>query len=490
MIGSRSATGARASFRIALYAALALCAAAFLGYAATRAFHFDEGYHLLAAQLILSGKRPYIDFCFPQAPLNAYWNALWMALFGQTWRVAHIAAALSTLAAVLLMADYVARRFRPAEWRLMAAAAAGLAIILNPSVFAHACLAQPYGICLLALAAAFRCAVRAVETERARDHAAAGLFAAIAAASSLLTAAALPVLLTWTLVHGRARHRFAKALAFLVAAALPFAPVLWLFALSPRTAWFNLVQYHATYRKLYWPETWRHDFEVLTSWLQSGPALVLGLLAIVGWLHVLRRSDWPRPIRSEFRLCGWLALGLGAQAAAAHPTFEQYFLFTVPFLAVPAAAGLYDIAARFFAARHAVLPLTIVAALFSLQLARALYDQHDDDDWRVYERLARQVDSVAPRDAPVFATEPVYFLTRRAPPSGLELYYTHRIDLPPADRALFHLLTNDELAQQLRAGRFAAAYECEDDRVTFGLERLYRQSATLSDCTVYWDFRK
>ena len=74
-------------------------AAAFLIYATTRAFTWDESYHLLAAQLIGAGKTPYLDFCFPQTPLNAYWNAAWMRLLGQSWRVPHILAALLTVGA-------------------------------------------------------------------------------------------------------------------------------------------------------------------------------------------------------------------------------------------------------------------------------------------------------------------------------------------------------------------------------------------------------
>ena len=45
-----------------------------LVYSQTAAFAWDEGYHVLAAQLIARGKRPYLDFFFPQAPLNAYWS--------------------------------------------------------------------------------------------------------------------------------------------------------------------------------------------------------------------------------------------------------------------------------------------------------------------------------------------------------------------------------------------------------------------------------
>src|SRR5229473_4120775 len=76
-------------------------------YSLARAFSADEGFHLLAAQLIKRGQKPYLDFCFPQTPLNAYWNAAWMRVFGQSWHVAHAVQALLTIGAVLLTGDYV-----------------------------------------------------------------------------------------------------------------------------------------------------------------------------------------------------------------------------------------------------------------------------------------------------------------------------------------------------------------------------------------------
>jgi len=39
----------------------------------------------MTAYLIGTGKRPYLDFFFPQPPLNAYWNRAWMGDFGPSW---------------------------------------------------------------------------------------------------------------------------------------------------------------------------------------------------------------------------------------------------------------------------------------------------------------------------------------------------------------------------------------------------------------------
>ena len=82
-----------------LYLVCGFLTAVLIVYARTRAFAWDEGFHLITAQLIKAGKRPYIDWVFSQPPLNAYWNALWMGIFGESWRVVHTVAALCTAVA-------------------------------------------------------------------------------------------------------------------------------------------------------------------------------------------------------------------------------------------------------------------------------------------------------------------------------------------------------------------------------------------------------
>src|SRR5438874_4120601 len=93
-----------------LVAAIAGVAAVLVVYSQTVAFTWDEGFHLLAAQMINAGKRPYLDFCFPQTPLNPWWNAAWMRALGQSWRVAHALAALAVAGAVALAAGFVRPR--------------------------------------------------------------------------------------------------------------------------------------------------------------------------------------------------------------------------------------------------------------------------------------------------------------------------------------------------------------------------------------------
>src|SRR5579864_6597884 len=107
--------------RLLVSSAVALLGACLLAYSQTKAFAWDEGWHLLAAQsILLRHKRLYIDFVYSQTPLNAFWNAGWMRLFGDTWRTAHAVAAVMTALAVLLTVHYLVRRIPVPEWRFAA----------------------------------------------------------------------------------------------------------------------------------------------------------------------------------------------------------------------------------------------------------------------------------------------------------------------------------------------------------------------------------
>ena len=472
-----------------LWAVGALITAGLLVYSQTHAFGWDEGYHLLAAQLIGAGKRPYLDFCFPQTPLAAYWNAAWMRVFGESWRTVHALAALCTSGAVMLAARFVLTRLPAPEWRPGAAIATAILIGANTAVVQFATGGQPYGFCLVLTVAAFNCAVLAVDRRGPLLSAAAGLLAAAAAAGSLLTAPVAPVLLLWILICNRSGSRLAKFAWFVMGSLISWAPVFWLFVQAPRQVFFNVIEYMLVYRPATWPGAPRHDFEVLISWVDYPQALVLGLLAAAGLLGASRNAR-ARRWRSELYLCLWLAAALAVYVSCAHPTFPQYYLLAVPFLSVVAAAGLWELSLRL--GSRPLWAVLAVAALVCGGLAKRLYEEgRDDFFWRDMEKVARQVEQVTPRDGALLASEEhVYFLTRHRPPSGMEVEDSHRISLPPADAALFHLVFRDELRKRMEAGAFDTVEICEEDgdRVReLGLERIYARSVEIAPCYVFWE---
>ena len=178
-----------------LWITVAFIAAVLLAYSQTLSLTWDEGFHLLAAHMILAGKRPYVDFIFAQTPLNAYWVAVWMRVIGESWHTAHALAALESAGAVALVADYLYRRYPNATWRVEAAIAGAVFTGLNVVVVEYGTLGQAYGICLLLTVAAFRFAVLAPGRRSMVWATLAGFAAGAAAASSLLTVTVAPVVL-------------------------------------------------------------------------------------------------------------------------------------------------------------------------------------------------------------------------------------------------------------------------------------------------------
>lgn len=464
-----------------------LIAVGLLVYSQTMAFVWDEGFHLLTAQLIDAGKLPYIDFCFPQTPLNAYWNAAWMHFFGQSWRVTHVVAALLDAGCVFLITDFVFARFGAPRWRVACAMVVALFVGLNTNAVEFGTVAQAYGICLFLTVASFRAAISAVSRQTVFYSIAAGLLAGAAADSSLLTAPVAPVLLLWMFFCNTRGNRWIKCAAFVAGVILPFLPVLWLFMKAPYQVFFNIVQYQAMFRRVDWAGATPHDVDVLSGWLNSTQALLMGFLGVAGIVFLVKKNAWDRARRNEFYLCGWLALALTAYIATAHPTFERYFVFVVPFLSAVAAVGLYAVSSRLAHPDRPFWPAAVIALLVILALGKGLFDDRDSVSWKDYEQIAKKVNEVTPPNGGLYADELVYFLLRRTPPAGMEFSYAHKLDLPPAKAAALHLISYGELKKEIAAGKFDTVQTCNDDKIDeFGLPRLFPHKTDIGDCTIFW----
>ncbi len=432
-----------------------------LCYAETAAFAWDEGFHLLAAQLVRNGKRLYLDFFFPQTPLNTYWNAGWMLLFGDTWRTAHAAAALCTGLAAYLLAQYVRARSGT-----LAAVCCLVIFGLNELVVLFGGIGQAYGFCLLALVCAFRCAVMARDSDSARYAAATGFFAGLAVGASLLTAPAAVVFFIY------ASRRLKTAGAFLAAAALPFLPVFIASWQAPHEVLFQIFQYNFTFRTAAWPQDKliANDLSVYKSFFRSPDALSLTILGVAGFLRSRRNPD--------AALCLSLAVTMSLYIAIARPTFSRYFIFVVPFLTVLAISSLPRVA-----------PLAL-SAVTALSLIYTLYATRESYGWSQVEQIAKQVNTVTPPGAPILADEMVYFTSRRTPPSSLEHQNSHKpLKLAPLFLTSLHIIPQPELDRLTKAGTFLTVASCEDEEkdIALGLPTRYRHNAEAGECTVYWD---
>jgi len=470
-----------------LWVCLALYTIGLLTYSQTMAFVWDEGFHLLTAQLIDNGRTPYIDFCFPQTLLNAYWNAAWMHVFGQTWRVTHVAATLLVAGTVFLTTDFVFRRFPVPQWRFPCALAVAGLTGLNDVFIPFGPIAQSYAMGLFFSVAAFRLAVSTASRRSWLWAFAAGLCAGAAAGSTLLTAPVAPVILLWLFIYNRMGNRWHKALVFCSGCVIPFAHMLALFAKAPKQTFFNIVQYQAMFRRVNWNGATTHDIDALMAWLNSTPALLTGLLVLAGLFFLLKRSPWDRLRRAEIYLCAWLSGALILYIATAHPTFQRYFIVAVPFCAILATVGLYAVSLRLASPARPFWPTFLLSTLLVLSAAKLLFDDRDSTTWKHYEKIADKIREVTPPGANLYADEHVYFLLRRTPPPGMEFSYSHKLDLPPQQEALFHIVSERELNEQVKAGKFATVESCKDERIDeMHLPELFPHQADIGDCSVFW----
>ena len=474
-----------------LCSVFALFTAALLVYSQTRAFTGDEGFHLLAAQLIGSGMRPYLDFFFPQTPLNAYWNVGWMAVFGQSWRVIHAVSALLTAAATFLTADYCFRRLPVPEWRLAGAIAAGLLTGLNGVVTAYGPLAQAYGLCLLLIVAAFRVSVLAVERRGPLLAGASGFLASASAGCSLLTAPVAPVLALWSLLANRQGNRRVKFLAFCGAAILPWIPVLHFAAMAPAGC---LVQpgavSHAVPRDLLagHHRARRGDSQLVDRFRPGSDLASAGDIRSAVFEISQRMGKVIAP--GIVTLCAFLAVALAAEISAfgAHPTFSRYYLLTVPFVAILAVTGLFAIGSRVFEPERPWWPVAVVVVIAILGCAKTIFDRRDMYIWTDYEQLAKKIAKLTPPGGAIYADDHVYFVLHRKPPAGLEFVYSHKLKLPPAQAASLHICPQAEVDRQLATGMYSTVYLCEDDDYynKLGLPKLYPHKEDVEDCALFW----
>jgi hypothetical protein len=476
--------------RLLFWFVIVAISALVLLYAVTRAFVWDEGYHLIAAQQISQGRLPYIDFCFPQTPLNAYVNASVVKVYGQHWRPVHVVATLFSLGSMLLTVQYLLTSFPARRWRLACAITAAIFVGLNEVVFQFGTIGQAYGICLFFSVAAFRVALSTPGSLSVLPSLGCGMLAGVAAGSSLLTAPMLPALLIWILVYDRVAIPWRKALAFIAGNGIAFLPMVWLFVLGSKQTLFNIVQYHALYRRADWPGATYHDLRVFTSWLDSTQALTLVLLAAAGVVFLLKYSDWPRPERAEFYLAAWISIAEGAYLCTPHPTFGRYFIFLTPFMTILSMAGLYSLGSKMGYAERPAWPAGLAAVFMALMFSSFGVACFDDVTWRDYEKVAQKIVDVTPRGGRIFADEVVYFALQQSPPSGMEVSYTHAVTLPPEQGKLMHIVSLAELKDQFARHEFATVQSCSDDEEErYGLPGPYRYRADMNDCTVYWGER-
>jgi hypothetical protein len=434
--------------------------AALVTYSQAVAYFGNEPFHLLAAQLINAGKKPYLDFFYQHTPLFIYLNAGWMRLFGETWRSAHVLSALLTGGCIVVVAEYVYSRLSETRWRAAISATSAALLGLNFYVVSYGTVGLPFGLCLLLTLISFRLTVAAVSRPGIWLPFLAGAPAGAAAASSLLTAPVLLVLVVWLARFDKTGEARRKCLGFASGAVLPFLPLLWLGVLAPQQVFFDLVEYHLFHRVGSGGSMIRWNLREIFDFFGSIQGFSLTVLALTGLSSVARGQEQVR--RSEYYLSAWLAVVLSAYLSLPRPTFSFYFVLVTPFLSILAALGIQVVGTLRWVSRRRALLMAALIVVYFIGFGWQIYKMRREiffADHKAMEAIAREVNQVTPPNGWVFAFEQVYFEARRLPPPEMENAfnpYSRRDEWLAANRyATVCMMANDPRVESLNLfGRY------------------------------------
>jgi hypothetical protein len=493
-------TGTAARIPPLLWSTLLILVAVIVLFSQTWAWYADEGYHLLASQLINSGQKPYVDFFYPQTPLYAYLNAGWMSVFGQTWRTSHLLSALATSGSIILAAGFVFERVPENAWKLSAAIVVAILMGMNTIVLEFGTISQPYGFCLFLIMAAFRLAINGVSEMKPVLLLCSGLCAGVSAGSSLLSAPVLPVLLTWT-----ARRSLKPCIWFLIGLGISFLPLVWLAMLAPWQMIFNVLEYHFFYRSIGIGKTIvSHNIDILAGLLRSRQFLLQIVFAGIGVLFVVGRSECDAGRKAEFYLCSSLAATLTIVFVTLPVTFTQYFILVIPFLSILAAIGIIATATWLRVPRRPAWLVPGMLGLFVVGTPWWLWQQSRSFHWSQLEAVAKVINEVTPKDGLIWGVhESIYFAAKRAPLPGLERLDAQKLPISPEDAANLHIyimssthrspynMSSTDLQHWIASGRFATIASCwglaTDAWIDMnGIRKVYTKRTTIDGCDVFW----
>jgi hypothetical protein len=221
---------------------------------------------------------------------------------------------------------------------------------------------------------------------------------------------------------------------------------------------------------------------------------VLVLLALIGVASVLSRQSNSHRLNSELRLCALITAVLTGYLCLARPTFAQYFLSVLPFMAILATGGLFAVATEVCPGIHSVWFVGALVGMFLFAGAKAVREHltRPEKTWAEVEHVAEVVNEVTPPGSPVYCSDAaVYFAANRMPPSGLENNYTFQLDLPREEEEMLRILPHRKIVESIADGKFATAVAWSRKEVdSLRLGSAYADHRDFPGHFVYWHARR
>jgi hypothetical protein len=431
--------------RYAEYVAVTLIAGVALGWLSFRIrVDDDEGSYLLAAQAVLDGKLPYIDFFYPQLPSGIYLLAGWSAVWGHG--VVSGRALSVVLSALTLVFVYHAVR------RGLGPRYGFIAVLFACTYWLFAVWAgciKTYPLMLFTSTASL--VIATSPTPTSAKYFVAGFIGGLGAAGRLPMVPLLPCLLLVPLFGPGVWKDQLRSAGFLLGGMLVGSLPILAFAIWDFDRfYFDNITYHSLRR----PgagliKNWPQKMGVLSK-LHPGAGAVgfqASLLLVGGAIGVLR-------LRNPFGWATGAALfTLTATALLPSPTWRQYFVVVAPFGAILTTYAIQK-ANPVVAVVLVSLFVAAPAGLLKRELERV--DAHHDpiEEDAVGRKLAKMT-----RESPgVIASHwPSYLAAARGDvlPAAVSRFARNRFVAPklsPEERLHYHVFTDSDFEQSLVRG--------------------------------------
>jgi hypothetical protein len=324
----------------------------------------DEGFMLIAAQLVLDGRVPYRDFFFQQMPLTPYVTAGWMALTGVSWESGRLlSAVLATLTGVLVVGEV--RRLLGSTWWALVAMVLFAFSAMGTGWLATA---KTYALSTLLLTASV------VVISRARGRLGWLFVAAVCLGATVEARLFLAVPVGGLLLLAMWQNRSPRAwLAVLGGFGLALLPALGFLLMAPDAFLFDNLGYHTSRTTAGFIGAPRQKLAVVAGLLGFDrgdefvsvfnwqlPLLLLGTLASSVWL--LRQK---RQLSAPMVAVALVA----AVSILPTPSFSQYFVVLLPPAIILVVQGLSAISSnnvRLLGGRYAAIAEVFLLLAYSV----------------------------------------------------------------------------------------------------------------------------